>query len=194
MPSEKQGRMTKEKFDLLSIPYFSIKKGASRGARHGKSEEQCAYHQAVQCLRKVKKNHFGSVLERVQTSRLLSRIANADTWTNSYWMEDKSCTATRRERQRYEKNWKLMINALVNKRNDYLEAVRTMKGLRQQADQPKKSSDSAELPDLTKAIQRASSIRGTKMEVARLGQIHVLLPHQQLGGLPLLVSREWQER
>ena len=36
LPSEKQRLKTKEKFDLLSIPNFIKKKGASRGARHGK--------------------------------------------------------------------------------------------------------------------------------------------------------------
>ena len=38
--------MTKDKFDLLSISYFIMKKEASPGARHGKSEEQCDHHLA----------------------------------------------------------------------------------------------------------------------------------------------------
>ena len=52
-------------------------------------------------------------------------------------LEDKSYTATRRERQRYENIWKLSVNAQalvspMDKRDNYEEAVKTMKVLRQQ--------------------------------------------------------------
>ena len=93
LPSEKQGMMTKEKFDWLSVPYFLIKEGASRGARHGKSEEQYDHHhQAVQCLRKVKKNQFGSIHERHpkqdsyrESHMVIGDEKSADTWINSHW-------------------------------------------------------------------------------------------------------------
>ena len=38
---QKQKRMTKEQFDLLTIPFYIKKMGASRGAKHGKSQEPC---------------------------------------------------------------------------------------------------------------------------------------------------------
>ena len=102
----------------------------------------------VQCLRKAKKNQFGSILERClkQDSHRESLMALG--WTeekcrylDQLAMEDKYFTATRRERQRYENNWKLTINAqrpvsALDTRDDYLEAVKATNKLRQQAEQP----------------------------------------------------------
>ena len=58
--------MTKEKFDLLSAPFFIKKKGAFCGARHEKSEEQCDHHQAKMRLRMAKNKQFESILDRFQ--------------------------------------------------------------------------------------------------------------------------------
>ena len=76
LPSEKQKRMTKEKFDLLSIPCFisvvpKIKMGASRGAKHGESQEQCDHFKAVESLRNAKKKGFSTILERLQCKVLI---------------------------------------------------------------------------------------------------------------------------
>ena len=54
IPSEETRLLTKEKFDLLSIPHSVIKKESFRGARHGKTDEQREYHQANVSLRKAK--------------------------------------------------------------------------------------------------------------------------------------------
>ena len=40
-------KVNRESFDALTIPHFMIKKDGSRGARHGKSEAQREYHQAL---------------------------------------------------------------------------------------------------------------------------------------------------
>ena len=66
-----------------------------------------------------------------ETCRHLDQIAR----------EDQSYTATKSERQRYETNWKLALNAQgpvlqMHKREDYLTAVKTTKNLRQQDEQP----------------------------------------------------------
>ena len=123
------------------------KERASRGARHGRSEEQCVHHQAKMCLRKAANNQFSSILERFQKQDSCRESQGAIGWTEEKCrylelaLEDKSYTATRRERQRYENNWKLRLNAQgavlpMDKREDCLEAVIAIKSLRQQAEQP----------------------------------------------------------
>ena len=64
------------------------------------------------------------------TCRHFDQIAN----------EDNSNIATWTERQRYENNWKLALNAQGNnapmtEREDYTEAVKAIKGLRQKDEQ-----------------------------------------------------------
>ena len=58
--------MTKERFDLLSILYYIMKMGQSRGAKHGTSQEQCDHLQVNVYLRHAKKTGFSSILERFQ--------------------------------------------------------------------------------------------------------------------------------
>ena len=118
------------------------------------------------CLRRAKNKQFKSILERFQKqdSYLESHVAIG--WTeekcicqDQLAVEDKSFTDSRRERQRYENNWKLTLNGQelvspMNKREDYFEAVKAINNLRQQAEQTKQSSDLAELPDSTESIPK----------------------------------------
>ena len=69
--NKKQRRMTKEKCHLLSIPYFIIRKGAFRGAKNGKFEEQYDQYKAVDYLRKAD----GNWVERTKMQILI----------NSHW-------------------------------------------------------------------------------------------------------------
>ena len=187
--------MTKEKFDLLSYLTSSWREAHLAGARHGKSEEQFDDHQATLCLRKAQKNQCGSVIERFQKQDSDRESPMANGWTeekcrylDQLALEDKSYTATRRERQRYKNNWKLTINAQghvspMDKREDYLEAVKAMKNLQQQAAQ---ASNPSILPNYqTRQRPFLERHRQSDSGIGRHGQIH-LLHHQQHGGLLLL--------
>ena len=50
--------------------HFIIKKGGSRGVRHGDYEEQRAYDKAHQCSSKARKKKFNSILHRFQTCEI----------------------------------------------------------------------------------------------------------------------------
>ena len=55
--SESRRKLRKLRLDALSFPNYVIKKGATHGARHGKTEEQKEYHMAwnaeKRCCKKV---------------------------------------------------------------------------------------------------------------------------------------------
>ena len=68
VPTEFTRKLNRKRFDALIIPHFSIEKGGSHGARHGKSEAQREYHQAKDCLGKAKKKKVDSILQRFQQS------------------------------------------------------------------------------------------------------------------------------
>ena len=66
-PTEKSRHFNKDRFDILSIPEYVIKKNQSRGPRHGPSLRQTVFHKARGVLGKAKnaKNgHCRTVLER----------------------------------------------------------------------------------------------------------------------------------
>ena len=151
-----------------------MKKGASRGARHGRYEEQCDHYQAKMCLRKAKNKQLESILERFQKQDSNRESQMAIGWTeekcrylNQLALEDKSCTATRRERQRYENKLKLTLNAQgpvspMDRRESPLGG----------REKPSRTCDSKMInkkilrpcrliPDLTEAIPRTSSSRMT---------------------------------
>ena len=78
--------MSSERFDALTNPHFVIKKGGTRGNRHGKSEAQRENHQA-------KPNE--------EFCKQLNEIAQ----------EDHSYVATWQERRRYEKGGSYVFTA-----------------------------------------------------------------------------------
>ena len=89
----------------------------------------------------------------------------------------KSCPAAGREGQRYEKNWKSIVNAQgpvspMDKREDYLEAVKAIKKLATANWTAKQSSDLAQLPDSTEAFPITPSSR-TAVELADM--VHMIL-------------------
>ena len=54
----------------LSIPFFIAKKGTSRGAKHGKSQEQVNHFKANESRRHAIKKGFLSILESFQNDKL----------------------------------------------------------------------------------------------------------------------------
>ena len=99
-------------------------------------------------LRKTRNKQFEVILERLQKQDSYREKQIANGWTeekcrylDQLALEDKSDTATRKERQRYENNWKLALNAHglvspMDKREDCCEAVKAIRNLRQQDEQP----------------------------------------------------------
>ena len=70
IPEDTARRLNKESYEVLTVTFCTTKKGADSGARHGKSEDQRAYHQAKDCLRKAKREGYSSVLHRFRKSEI----------------------------------------------------------------------------------------------------------------------------
>ena len=137
IPTEYTKPLTEEKFDTLSIPYFVVKKRSRHGADCGKTDALREYHQARHCFTKALK--ICSILERFQKHDTYRESQHAVGWTedtcrrlDQIAKEEKSYIATWSERQRYENNWKLALNAQgsiapMTEREDYFEAIKTIK-------------------------------------------------------------------
>ena len=117
-PSRKNRKLNKERFDVLSIPNYVIKKGPSHGARHGPTERQRIYYKTHGALRKAKKHGHKTISDRFLTS---PRYRDSQTNTGCdenicdacdvIASEDHSHIATRWERSRNENYWKLVLNS-----------------------------------------------------------------------------------
>ena len=99
-----------EKIDALSIPYYVIKMGTSRGAILGKTQEQCDHFKADASVRHARNKGHSSSLERLKTEDSYRNSQTAIGWTeekriylDSLFLEDTKYTATKRERSRYSK-------------------------------------------------------------------------------------------
>ena len=148
-PSNEQKQKTKEEFDALSIHYFVVKKGHSRGAKQGQSQEQYDHFKANESTRHAKKKGCDSILRRFQNDELYRNYQLVIGWTeehcqylDSLMFMDFSNTATRKERLRYENNFFLGINGQgpkpgpVKKRADYFQAVNEVLVMRKQVEKP----------------------------------------------------------
>ena len=109
IPTEQTRRLTKEKFDALSILYF-VSMGSCRGARNGENDNQREYHQARTCSREGLSSNYNSILDRFQKHDTYRESQMAIGWTEDICSyldqianEDWSYIATKRERQRHEK-------------------------------------------------------------------------------------------
>ena len=108
-------RLTEEKFDTLSIPYFVVKKRSRHGADCGKADALRENHQARHCFRNALKLKFCLLLEGFQQQDTYRESQHAVEIAK----EDKSYIATWSERQRFENNWKLAFeSARLNCTND----------------------------------------------------------------------------
>ena len=81
LPSEKQTLKTKEPFDALPIPFCILKKGTSRGAQHGKPQEQHDHFKTNKTL-----------MNCIATRRwqLVGPKKNVNTWTHVHGHEERT--------------------------------------------------------------------------------------------------------
>ena len=70
LPSQKNRKLNKDRFDVLSIPNYVIKKGPSHGAQHGPNVRQRIYFIAHNALRKSKRKNYKSILDRFKRCQL----------------------------------------------------------------------------------------------------------------------------
>ena len=66
--SPKNRRKNKDRYDVLSIPNYVIKKGPSHGARHGPTERQRIYHKTTIHSEKQTKRVTKTILDRLLNS------------------------------------------------------------------------------------------------------------------------------
>ena len=88
-----------------------MKKNYSRGAKHGRSQEQYDHFKANESLRHAKKKNLLSITDRWQKDELHRNSQVAIGWTeehcqylDSLMAIDFSFTTARKERERYENN------------------------------------------------------------------------------------------
>ena len=79
IPTEFTRRLTKDKFDTLTIPDFISKKGRRHGAHHGHTEAQCEYRRAKDFLLKQRRttttqSHSGP--KRAKRTKKRSKISD----------------------------------------------------------------------------------------------------------------------
>ena len=95
-------------------------------------------------------------------------------------LEEKSYTATRRERLRYENSWALGINGqgptpgAMKQREDCSHNVTKVKNMRQQADQPSNPSIPSSRQIRHRPIEERQKQNGSNGD-GKLGQVHHLL-------------------
>ena len=58
MLSTEQNRKNKSQFEILSIPFYIVKKDYSRGAKHGLSQEQYDHFRAKDSTRNAQKKKY----------------------------------------------------------------------------------------------------------------------------------------
>ena len=129
----------------LAIRSQTQRREQTRGARHGRSEDQRAYHQAKESLRRARKKITNLFLI---DSRLKNPIAIGKLMQDgpkslaSTWMiggVDYAYVATWSERARYEKAWTTSLNsqgnttAPIQSRADYPEALANLGKMRKEA-------------------------------------------------------------
>ena len=101
-----------------AVPFFIIQVGTSRGAKHGKSEEQLDHSKANVYLPRGKKQEHSAILDKFQNqasyldSQMTTGCAEEEKSRELYRLasDDTSCTATTGHRSRYENDWKLSVN------------------------------------------------------------------------------------
>ena len=130
-PSDRIRKLNKDRFDVLSIPNYVIKKGPSHGARHGNTERQIIYHAAHVSAKKALKKGYKSILDR-----FLGCLRYRQSQINIGW-DGEHCArcdaiaadiATASERFRRENDWVRALNSSglngpMNQREDYHEAI-----------------------------------------------------------------------
>ena len=100
-----------------SLPNYVIKKGATHGVRHGKTEERREYHTAwiawKRCCKKVDSQgeHFTGIHDRFLRDPVYRESQLAIGWTekckvmDEFAKEDHTCKLTPEEKRRYQGHW-----------------------------------------------------------------------------------------
>ena len=120
---ESRRRFNKLRLDALSIPNFVIKKGATHGARHGKTEVQREYHLAwnawKRCCKKFYSQfeHFTGIHDRFLRDPVYRESQLALGWTeqqckewDEFAKEDHTYHLTPEEKRTYKEQWYLTLN------------------------------------------------------------------------------------
>ena len=85
-PTERNRQLNKERYDVLSIPNYVIKKNPSHGVRHGPTERQKIYYKAHNMLKKgpekAVQHHLGKISKIFSLSRLIN--LNSMGWQHHY--------------------------------------------------------------------------------------------------------------
>ena len=82
-----QGKLIKDRYDVLSIPNCAMKKGPSHGARHGPTERWIICSTAHNALRKATRTNYKSLLDRFRRCQLYR-----DSQTKKGW-DENTCIA-----------------------------------------------------------------------------------------------------
>ena len=116
--TEKTRKLLKDRFHTLSIPNCVIKKGRTRGARHGNTEEQRIHHMAYNTYKKFRKKKNDGKLDRFLNSPRYRASQVEHGWTeelcaehDALAQEDRSYTYTAREHQRLASTWTVHLNS-----------------------------------------------------------------------------------
>ena len=139
--SEFRRKFDKLRLDAISIPDYVIKKGATHGARHGKTEEQKEHHMVwnawKRCCKKVDSQgeHFTGIHDRFLRDQVNRESQLLIGWTKQKCKEmdelaqqDHTYRLTPEEEKRYQGQWYLTLNgsgknAPIQLRSDFRAAV-----------------------------------------------------------------------
>ena len=139
--SESRRQFYKLILDALSIPDYVMKKGATRGARHGKTEVEREYRLAWNAWKRYSKKvdsqgeHFTGIHDRFLRDPVYRESHLAIGWSeqkSKEWddlaKEDHTYKHTPEERRRYKGQWFLTVNKAgkngpMKLRSDYRAAV-----------------------------------------------------------------------
>ena len=139
---DSESRMFKKlRLDALSIPNYVVKKGATHGARHGKTEVQREYHLAWNARKRWCKKvdsqgeHFTGIHDRFLADPVYRESQLAIGWTEQKckeWdalpQEDHTYRLTPEEKKRYQGHWYLTLkkagkNGPTKLRSDFRAVV-----------------------------------------------------------------------
>ena len=131
----------KWRLDALSNPRYVIKKGRSRGARHGKTEAQKEYYVSHNARKRRLKRNYEGIHDRFLRDPVYRYSQLNIGWTeekciaiHKLTQEDHSNRLSREEFLRYQKHWYLRLNksgknAPMRLRSDFRAAVTIMNRL-----------------------------------------------------------------
>ena len=158
----RKGREENQKFinytmNLLSIPYYYIKKGRHHGHRFGKKPGDKEYYIANQLKKKCKKKNFQGIHDRfVRDKQFRSRMIQIDRTEDLCRqmddLADKDHThhLTPQEYFNYKSNWCLRSNKIgsdtipIRRRSDFKQALSTLQQLKEKEEEAQRNQQWAQ--------------------------------------------------